>query len=195
MKSPRALDDRARGQQQPGVDQRQAVDQPDGGPAGLGAGRGRRGQQDPAGESHRSRARVADQAEGDRGQDRLRCGQVRLPEDRRSLSRQAVDGTRAACGQGQGPDQGCDLIPASSSRVGGDMRTSLRWAFHLSLPGLSSATSAKPKSRTQPRLGTHCTHLSGITETSPVMTKVGGIPSSSKTWWASCVNLLGNRDS
>ena len=41
-----AFDDRARGQQQPGLGQRQALEQPDAGAAGLGAGRGRRGQQE-----------------------------------------------------------------------------------------------------------------------------------------------------
>ena len=39
-----AVDDRARGQQQPGLDQRQAVEEPDAEQKGMGADRGRRGQ-------------------------------------------------------------------------------------------------------------------------------------------------------
>ena len=99
-----AFDDRARGQQQPGVGQRQALEQPDAGAAGLGAGRRRRGQQDPAGQSDRTRASVAGQAEVDRRQGRHRRRQVRLRRGGRSLSRQARQGARPARREGQGPD-------------------------------------------------------------------------------------------
>ena len=83
--APGAVDDRARGQQQPGLGQRQALEQPDAGAAGLGAGRGRRGQQEPAGQGDRARASVAGQAEIDRREGRHRRRQVGLHRGRRSL--------------------------------------------------------------------------------------------------------------
>ena len=52
----------------------------------------------------RARAPVGDQAEVDRRQDRHRCRQVRLPEDRRPLSGQDVGRTWPARHEDQGPD-------------------------------------------------------------------------------------------
>ena len=92
------------------------------GAAGLGAGRGRRGQQDPAGQGDRARASVAGQAEIDRRQGRHRRRQVRLHRGRRSLSRQARQGARPARREGQEPDPGDQIGGAPKSSPVHDRR-------------------------------------------------------------------------
>ena len=102
----RAVDDRARGQQLPGLGQRQALEQPDGRAAGLGAGRGRRGQPHPAGQGHRARAPVAGQAQIHGGEGRRRRRQIGLHRGRRPPAGQARQGARAPRGEGQEPGSG-----------------------------------------------------------------------------------------
>ena len=65
----------------------------------------------PAGTQARVRARACGggQAREDGRQDRHRCRQGGLSENRRSLSRQARQGTRPACRQDQDPDPGDQL--------------------------------------------------------------------------------------
>ena len=87
------------------------LEQPDAGAAGLGAGRGRRGQQEAARQGDRARASIAGQAEIDRGEGRHRRRQIGLHRDRRSLSRQARQGTRPARREDQDPDPGDQLEP------------------------------------------------------------------------------------
>ena len=55
--------------------------EPDAGAEGMGAGRGRRGQQDPAGQGARAGAAIGGQAQVDRRQDRHRRRQVGLRQD------------------------------------------------------------------------------------------------------------------
>ena len=62
--------------------------------------------------AHRARAPIAGEAEIDRGQGRHRRRQVRLYRDRRSLPRQALQGTRAARREDQEPDPGDQLSVA-----------------------------------------------------------------------------------
>jgi hypothetical protein len=64
----------------------------------------------PAGD--RAGASIGGQAEGDRRQGRHRRGQIGLHRDCRSLSRQACQGARAACREGEKPDPGDQLAPA-----------------------------------------------------------------------------------
>src|ERR1700730_14699324 len=123
---------------------RQTLEQPDARTAGLGAGRRRRGQQEPAGESDRARASIAGEAESDRCESRHRRRQIRLHRDRRSLSRQARQGARAARREDQEPDPGdqLGLLRGSSRRRPGPIRRVLsfwRWGKRLvssSTPGV-----------------------------------------------------------
>ena len=91
------------------VHQRQAVAEPFRRTEAVGDDGGCRSQRQGAGQGVRAREGRGRQVEGFRRQDRRGCGQEELCHGLRSLPRQARQGTRPACGEGQEPDPGDQL--------------------------------------------------------------------------------------